>query len=385
MIRWTNGWRPEVVPRHSGAMDPVEISAGRLQLRPWQAGDEPVLLEVGSDPLAQRWTSLPVPYTAEHARGYVQQVAPDGWASGRDLTWAVCDSSSGQVLANVALRPAAPADVWDVGYWCRPSARGRGVVPTALAAACRWAFAELGVVRVEWSAQAGNWASRRAAEKAGFRVEGVLRGGLRHRGEVRDGWIGGLLPADPQTDTAAFPAYPDRSDGVVTLRRWRASDAADVARACADPEIARWLPVPVPYTQEVALAYVDGIVPTEWFDGAVANVAVTDATGGDLLGAIGLIRRGDRVGEVGYWVAPWARRRGVASRATVLHTGWGFEALDLARVELLTDVANTASQRVAERAGFTREGVSRSVRPVPRGTDRVDMVVWSLLPRDVPV
>ncbi len=362
-------------------MDPVEITAGRLHLRPWRPGDEPVCLLLGADPVAQRWTSIPVPYTADDAHAYVSTVTDHGWASGEDLTWAVCDSSTGEVLADVALRPTGRTDVWELGCWCLPAARGGGVVPEAVATACRWAFAELDARRVEWHTHAGNWASRRAAEKAGFRSEGTARAGLLHRGEPRDGWVGALLAGDEPKDTARFPSYPERTDGVVTLRRWRVADAADVARACADPEISRWLPVPVPYTDEVALAYVDGIVPTEWFDGTVANVAVTAADDGSLLGAIGLTRR-EGIGEVGYWTAPWARGHGVAGRAVQLHTGWGFEQLGLPRIELLTDVANTASQRVATKAGFVREGVARAARTVPRGTDRVDMVVWSRLPSD---
>lgn len=362
-------------------MEPVELAAGRLHLRPWQAGDEPVLLEVGADADVQRWTSLPVPYTDQDARRFVRATAPQGWASGEDLTWAVCDSTSGEVLASVALRPAGRTDVWDVGCWCRPPARGQGVTTDAVAVVCRFAAGAQGARRVEWHSQVGNWASRRAAEKAGFRSEGVARAALLHRGEPRDTWLGAWLAGDPQTDTAAFPPSPPRSDGVVTLRRWQRSDAADVARACSDAEIARWLPVPVPYTVETALAYVDGIVPTEWFAGTAANAAVTDAEDGALVGAVGLIRR-EGIGEVGYWTAPWARGRGVAVRAALLHCRWGFQALGLPRVELLTDVANLASQRVAAKAGFTREGVARAVRPVPRGTDRVDMIVWSLLPSD---
>jgi RimJ/RimL family protein N-acetyltransferase len=52
-------------------------------------------------------------------------------------------------------------------------------------------------------------------------------------------------------------------------------------------------------------------------------------------------------------------------------------------VELLADVDNLASQRVAEKAGWTREGIARAVRPAPRDpATRVDMVVYALLPQD---
>ena len=361
-------------------MDPVEITAGRWHLRPWQPGDEAVLVEVGNDPDVQRWNALPVPYLPEHARTYVHRTSVEGWASGRALTWAVCDSTTGQVLAHLALRRAADPDVWDVGFWCRPSARGAGVVPEALGAACRWAFGELGAARIEWRAEVGNTPSRRAAEKAGFRIEGVLRRGLVHRGLHVDGWLGALLPDDPVRDTALLPPLGRPTDGVVALRHVRESDLALVQRACEDAESARWLPLPVPYSAEAARTWALHVVPAEWAAGTAASVAVADAATDELLGAVGLTVGRDRTGEVGYWTAPQARGRGVAVRAARLHTAWGVTAAGLARVELLTDVRNTASQRVAEKAGFVREGVARSVRSAPRSDERVDMVVWAYVP-----
>ena len=182
-------------------MDPVEISAGRLHLRPWQAGDADIVLAACTDPQTQRWTTVPSPYTAEHARGYVEEQTQAGWAAGTDLSWAVCDSTSGTPLASIALRQAQHG-AWDVGYWAAPAARGQGVVSEGLAVVCRWGFAELAAPRIEWYAEVGNWASRRVAEKAGFTVEGVLRGGLPTRdGGRADAWVGGRLPSDPERDT----------------------------------------------------------------------------------------------------------------------------------------------------------------------------------------
>lgn len=74
-----------------------------------------------------------------------------------------------------------------------PVARGRGYLSAALVALSAWGFSTLGLARIEWKANVGNTASRRAAEKAGFLVEGTARGGVQHRGERVDVWVGALL------------------------------------------------------------------------------------------------------------------------------------------------------------------------------------------------
>jgi RimJ/RimL family protein N-acetyltransferase len=164
----------------------------------------------------------------------------------------------------------------------------------------------------------------------------------------------------------------------VRLRWFRPEDAADVARACDDPVTARWLPVPVPYTLQDGQTYVEQVAPSGWADGTSATFAVVGATDGALLGDISLKlphRDPLRFGEVGYWTAPWARGKGVAARAARLVSEWGMRELGLNRVELLAEVANTASQRVAEKAGFVREGVVRRARPARDGSG-LDMVLF---------
>jgi RimJ/RimL family protein N-acetyltransferase len=170
------------------------------------------------------------------------------------------------------------------------------------------------------------------------------------------------------------------TDGVVTLRPWRLDDAEDVRRAHDDALIARFFPFPVPFTAEHAASFLGSTVPVDWADGRTANVAVTDATTGELVGAVWLKLpvKHWRIGEVSYWTAPWARGRGVAGRAAALHAQWGIDALGLNRVELLADVDNPASQRAAEKAGFDREGVLRRSRPDRTGEAR-DMVLFALV------
>ena len=84
--------------------------------------------------------------------------------------------------------------------------------------------------------------------------------------------------------------------------------------------------------------------------------------------------------ELGYMVAPAARGRGVATEALRLLTDWGFTERGLFRLELLISVDNTASIRVAERAGYVREGVLRSL--FVKDGRREDHELWSCLPSD---
>ena len=151
-------------------------------------------------------------------------------------------------------------------------------------------------------------------------------------------------------------------EGETALRPYRDSDLRALVAACQDPEIPRWTRVPSPYGEADARAYLHRRYD-EIHAGSAAPYAIV-ATGDDgrLLGSIALQRFAweNARGEVGYWLAGEARGQGHATRAVRLICRWGFESLGLERIELQAAVGNPASQRVAERAGFTREAVLRS-------------------------
>lgn len=186
------------------ALEPVTLQTERLLLRSFAAGDEEAVLAACADPEVQRWTTVPSPYQLSNARAFVERIVPDGWASGAAAIFAVTLDEA--VVACVGLhldRRADPA-IGEIGCWCAGPARGRGVVPEAVGAVARWGFQELGLLRLEWYAEVGNTASQRAALRAGFTAEGVLRGflpptpaavagGADPTGRV-DAWLGALLP-----------------------------------------------------------------------------------------------------------------------------------------------------------------------------------------------
>ena len=173
---------------------------------------------------------------------------------------------------------------------------------------------------------------------------------------------------------------PPLSDGVVTLRPPLPSDVPAVTRACQDPEIHRWLAfLPSPYTEDSGRYYVAD-AEAMWRRGRRASFVIVDADG-VFLGTAALTFHDDGVASVGYWLAAEARGRGAATRATSLIARWAFDAIGVERLELTTEPGNEASQRVAERAGFTREGVLRGHLKTPDG--RRDSVVFARLPDDV--
>ena len=179
-----------------------------------------------------------------------------------------------------------------------------------------------------------------------------------------------------------LPDPPLRS-GRLALRPWAQSDAPSVVAACRDPLIARYVAaMPSPFGEADARTWLAGQEPARRA-GLSLELAIVGAGCGDVLGAVALtsVNPDHARAAVGYWLAPQARGRGVATEALRLLAGWAFGSLDLARLELIAEPDNVASQRVAERCGFVREGLLRS-HWFSKGRRR-DSVIYGLLPDEL--
>jgi RimJ/RimL family protein N-acetyltransferase len=150
----------------------------------------------------------------------------------------------------------------------------------------------------------------------------------------------------------------------VRLRDYRSEDVDAVVAGYADPQAQRFMPlVPSPFTRRHGEWYIHEAVPTAVAEGGAAY-AIADPATDRLLGGIGInqVQPTRSQGEIGYWVAPWARGRGVATAAVRTLSEHAFRT-GTARLELLTHWENPVSQRVALAAGYRREGVRRGALP----------------------
>jgi RimJ/RimL family protein N-acetyltransferase len=154
-----------------------------------------------------------------------------------------------------------------------------------------------------------------------------------------------------------------------------------VTAACQDPEIPRWTVVPHKYTERHARDFIDGTA-ADLGSGRELALAIVDSDD-RLLGALGLSNFDwrDLKAEIGYWMVAESRRRGIGARATRMLAVWAITKLGMERVELLANPNNEASQRLAKRAGFTREGTLRRYRR--RHGVREDLVMFSMLAEDL--
>jgi RimJ/RimL family protein N-acetyltransferase len=154
---------------------------------------------------------------------------------------------------------------------------------------------------------------------------------------------------------------PVISDSVITLRRWARTDASFLREASADPAIQRYSlsrsrPLTAAEAQEEVRDYEATWLAADALDRPSGSLVITDTETGTPLGQCGIDgwSLGD-IAQIGYWLAPKARGRGIATRAVVSLTNWLFD-LGASRVFLTVVEDNHASIRVARRASFLLEG-----------------------------
>jgi len=168
------------------------------------------------------------------------------------------------------------------------------------------------------------------------------------------------------------------TDGQIRLRLRADSDTPALVAACRDPEVPRWTRVPDDYDERAAAEW-EAEARRQRQSGEGLHLVIADAESDGFLGSIGIhdIDREEGRSNIGYYLAPEARGHGVMTRAVRLVSRWAFDNLPVDRLEIPVIAENSASRRVAERAGYTFEGVLRSHTVIKRR--RRDMAMYSLL------
>ncbi|MFG1953615.1 GNAT family N-acetyltransferase [Micromonospora sp. NPDC048830] len=367
---------------------PRLVEAHGVRLRPFRPDDAADTAVGCADPLTQRFLAgLPSPYTKADARWWITEGAPAAWAGG-GAAYAIADPATDRLLGTIGLSNPVPArGQAEIGYWVAPWGRRRGIATAATRALAEAAFAH-GAARLELLTHAENGPSQRVALAAGFRHEGVRRAASTTRDDGRHDltcWV--RLAGDPPGPTTrTLPDLPGGrlSDGVVTLRRVGPEDVPGMHRLHTRPEViaSRVPPEPPSYADIERRCR---LTESQWLTGRGADLAILDATTGELVGGCALYHDEPSTGQamIGYSMLPAARGRGLVTRAVRLVAGWAFDQTGIARIWAGTRPENVASQRVLEKAGFRREGLMRGRLP-GTGGDRVDTVLYGLLATDPP-
>ncbi|TDD16347.1 GNAT family N-acetyltransferase [Nonomuraea diastatica] len=359
------------------------ISTGSLILRPPAEADAEAIVMTCGDPVTARFLPvLPSPYLPEHVRHYFDLAAAK-WRDG-GAEFAITENS--RYAGSIGVRPPDRWGVAEIGYMVAPWARGKNVAATAARAVTDWLF-DHGLRRVELQTEVENVAGLRVAYKAGFREEGRKRDAK----QVRDGRFVDFVTFGRLAGDAVAVAEPylpffeggELTDGVVVLEPLTAEDAMDFHRMMAEPSVAVYSVGP-PATledNERRCRYTG----YWWASGQRVELAIRDAASRAFAGHLQLTQVAPALGQgmIGYSLVPSHRGKGLMTRAVRLLVDWAFASTPLHRIVAGTEAGNTASQRVLERAEFSREGVHRELFPQPDGT-RADDVAWARLRQDEP-
>jgi [ribosomal protein S5]-alanine N-acetyltransferase len=171
------------VPRGLASPDPP-LQDDAIRLEPLDQSVAPALLAVLDDPDIVRFTRVPDGADETFVRGWIKRYE-DGWQEASRAAFAIRARDDGAFLGWAGIVELdLERGQGELGYLVAPAARGRGVAPRTVELLTRWAFDELGLERLELRIDPENVPSAKVAERAGYRLEGVLRN-LHFKAQLR--------------------------------------------------------------------------------------------------------------------------------------------------------------------------------------------------------
>lgn len=165
---------------------PFSIEDRNVRLRPWTTADLPCIADAATDPLIPSMTTVPAEFSTRAGLAFVARqngrlTDGEGWAM------TIADAATDEAVGHIGLWLH---EVWkgraEIGYWVRPSARGRGFARAALVLLSGWAFEHVDLQRLSLFIEPWNTASIRTAEAGHYEREALLRAWDRIDGEPRD-------------------------------------------------------------------------------------------------------------------------------------------------------------------------------------------------------
>lgn len=395
---WAGHLRPEdlMEPRGRWLFAPV-LEGDGIRVRPFRDEDGAALPEK-HDPLTALFSaSLP---TRDTFPAWLLGRRTFS-SSGTAVAGAVVDAASDELLGGVDLhRLDVPlfAGTGVLGYWLLEGARGRGAMNRALELVIPWAFTPLtrgglGLHALSAGCSVDNRASARVLRRAGFVLIGTSRQSMRAEGSltgaVHDELLFDLLATD---DRDAQRIEPSRAPVLETprfrLRPWRPEDVPAEDEG-PDDDSDRFMPPNAHPDHETYAAWLarhqrlgdagaglDWCVADRETDHALGNVTIFDLDPGPL----------GFQAELGYWLHPAARGRGVLREVLPVVVDHAFRAADdgglgLTRLHAATVLENAASQAVLRRLGFRAWGEDRQAWRNARG-ELTDGAFFELLATD---
>jgi RimJ/RimL family protein N-acetyltransferase len=191
----------EISPR---ALGWPRLTDGGVVVRPFEPGDAEAVQAACNDPDVAHWIHLvPAPYSLGDARKFIAE-STHRLLLGERARLAVADAETGELLGSVSLDLFADRQAAEIGYWVKRRARRTGVALAAARLVVDWAFAEVGVERLELLTYPGNEASQALAGRLRFTRECLLRGFLPP--EAGKSRVGRVVPSSD----GSLPARDDQ-------------------------------------------------------------------------------------------------------------------------------------------------------------------------------
>ena len=179
-------------------MAEVVFDLGDAIARPYRDADAPALLAAVRESVESVGRWLPwcsADYGEQHAIDWISH-CQSTWVSGEQFAFSIFDAND-ELLGSVGLNQRnREHNFASVGYWIRDSARGRKLASRLARHVIRFGFEHVRLTRVEIAVAVENLASRRTAELAGARFEGIQRNRLAVRDKVFDAAMYAAVPGD---------------------------------------------------------------------------------------------------------------------------------------------------------------------------------------------